>query len=564
MKIKDRKKIEVEQGNEEWLNIRKSWVGGASEAPAALGVSKYKSRSKLIEERLGFGEEITDFQKKKFQEGHGSEEKARKVLEIERMEDFPPAIFKVEVEGLILGASLDGLSEDGTTIFEHKLYNKDLAANLKRGLIDPHYSIQLDQQLLCSGAEEVLFITSDGTDQLREIFTYKTTHEKLRALVDGWKQFEEDKKNYKFEPKTEKVEPTETDQFPVVDYHIHGTDILNNLDQYKPAIEEVSRRIFELIEKEYKTDLDFANLDHYAKAGEKERKALKSHLEEVKRVFEAYAKFESSIKDCDSIIQKFTSTAKKCVKEEKEEIKNSIGLDFCDEIDKYCEALNDNISFYVEPQPYDLASAGKGKKTIDSYKSALSDEVARIKIDIKKQFELIKIFDSYINEKSDHLFLFSDREYLIDENISDFDNFKSIVNQRIEDHKKREAEKIEQNRRIKEMEAQAILSEVEDARVGLKPMNVKIENKKDFKNELMQTILSKGEFNLDYKEEVVVSEKENTDLINKFLLEKIDWIIVQLSNTTDEEPEDEKEAVAFNEADEILIKYLEEFKDSYR
>jgi putative phage-type endonuclease len=502
MEIKNRKKIEVEQGSGEWLEIRKSWVGGASEAPAALGVSKYKSRQDFIEERLGFGKEITDFQKSLFNKGHESEEKARSVLEIERMEDFAPAIFQVEIEGIVFGASLDGLSEDGKTIFEHKLYNKDLAANLKRGLIDPHYSTQLDQQLLCSGAEEVLFITSDGTDQLREIFTYKTTDEKLRALVDGWKQFEEDKKNYKIEPKAEKVEPTKTDQFPIVDFEVDGVSIISNIDEYKPAIEEISKHVFELINKEDKTDLDFSNLDHYAKAGEKERKALKSHLEEVKRVFEAYAKFESNIKDCDSIIQKFSAAAKKTSKEAKEEIKNSIALSFNKDLIDYSKVLNEEISFEIETVSYNLKEFGKGKKTIESYKSVLSDEVARIKVGIKKHFELIKIFDSYISEKSDYLFLFSDREILIDENLSNFEKFKSIVNQRIEDHKKRETEKVEQAKRDEE---ERLKREAEELELFRKASSATIHQN----NNKEEVVFSEMEIATS-----AVSKKENTEIQN--------------------------------------------------
>jgi putative phage-type endonuclease len=539
MKIKNRKKIEVDQGSEECKKIRKSWTGGASEAPAALGVSKYKSRQEFIEERLGFGKKVTEFQKSLFQKGHESEEKARNVLEIERMEDFAPAIFQLEIEGLVLGASLDGLSEDGKTIFEHKLYNKDLAANLKRGLIDPHYATQLDQQLLCSGAEEVLFITSDGTDQLREIFTYKTTPEKLRDLVDGWKQFEEDKKNYKFEPKIEKVEPTKTDQFPVIEYEIEGASIYGNFEQYKPAIEEISKHVFELIEKEDKTDLDFANLDHYAKAGEKERKALKSHLEEVKRVFEAYAKFEASINDCDSIIQKFSAAAKKSSKEAKEQIKDNIIVNANLEVRKYFRESVAKLSFTPTNQNYDLSQSGKGKKTIESFKESVSNDVAKIKIDIKQRVSLIQIFDSYRREKSDYGFLFSDIQQLVDEHLNDFEQFKSIVNQRIEDHKKREDEKIEQAKKEEEEKLRRASQAVSD--------------------KIKKVVVSEME-----SANIVVTKKEITDLINKFLIEKIDWMIVQLNNTTDEEPEDEKEAIAFNEADEILIKYLEEFKYSYR
>jgi hypothetical protein len=546
MEIKNRKKIEVDQGSSEWLNIRKSWVGGASEAPAMMGKSKHFTRTQLIEDRLGIKKEFTDFILQVMEKGHVDEENARNVLEISLMEDFPPEVWQAEINGMILGASLDGGCKSLNQGFEHKSKNKDLMHNMKRNLLDEHYTIQLDQAILVSPYDEFRFICSDGTDENKEELIYTSTPEKLEALVAGWEQFIVDRDNFVFEPKAEKVEPTTTDQFPIVDYHIHGTEILTNFDQYKPAIEEISKHVFELIEKEDKTDLDFSNLDHYAKAGEKERKALKSNLEEVKMVFEAYAKFEANIKDCDSIIQKFSAAAKKSSKEAKEEIKNKIISNAALEIEKYYKESIKKISFTPSNTEYDFSQIGKGKKTIDSFKEAVNNDVARIKIDIKQKVDLIKIFDSYIREKSECSFLFPDIQQLVDQELGDFDHFKHRVNERIEDHKKREAEKIEQAKRDEEEKLKREAEELESFRKASSATIQQNNNKEE-------VVVSEMESTTP-----VVPKKENTDLghyvysiVESMYLNYIDFA----PNHRSSEAEQEAWEIVCNELDKIQEKY---------
>ena len=148
------KKLNLEQGSDAWLEARFKYFC-ASEAPAMMGESKFMSRNQLLMKKKGFAEKSDKNKDFIFAAGHESEKKARELLEIELLESFDPCVCVESVSGVDLLASLDGLSDDGKTIFEHKLINKTLAQNTENGLIEPHYYWQLEHQLLVTGADFV-------------------------------------------------------------------------------------------------------------------------------------------------------------------------------------------------------------------------------------------------------------------------------------------------------------------------------------------------------------------------------------------------------------------------
>jgi len=76
----------------------------------------------------------------------------------------------------------------GETLFEHKLWNESLVAQVRAKELAPHYYWQLEQQLLVSGAECVIVVCSDGTDENFVSMEYRPAAQ----LVEGWKQFEAD------------------------------------------------------------------------------------------------------------------------------------------------------------------------------------------------------------------------------------------------------------------------------------------------------------------------------------------------------------------------------------
>ncbi|MBD3756486.1 MAG: hypothetical protein IE937_12925, partial [Gammaproteobacteria bacterium] len=97
------------------------------------------------------------------------------------------------------------LTLDQTIIWEHKLWNESLAEKVRTGRIEEHYLWQIAQQLLVSGAEKCLFMTSDGSESNmawlwierasieNDLFLGSAWEERL---IEGWKRFAADLESY--------------------------------------------------------------------------------------------------------------------------------------------------------------------------------------------------------------------------------------------------------------------------------------------------------------------------------------------------------------------------------
>ena len=86
------KVLNLVQGSDEWLEARLNYLC-ASEAPAMMGVSKFMTREALLDLKKGWmNNPNSSFKEKLFAKGHEHEEMARKVIELEYCEDFPPMV----------------------------------------------------------------------------------------------------------------------------------------------------------------------------------------------------------------------------------------------------------------------------------------------------------------------------------------------------------------------------------------------------------------------------------------------------------------------------------------
>ena len=182
----------VAQGSAEWHALRAQHFT-ASEAPAMMGASKYQTRTELLTmKKTGIAPDVTQSQQYIFDKGHATEAAARPLVEVQIGEELYPVVGTL---GNLL-ASMDGMTMLGETLFEHKLWNESLVAQVKAGELDPHYYWQLEQQLLVSGAERVIFVCSDGTAENFVSMEYRPVASRAAQLVEGWKQFEADLGNF--------------------------------------------------------------------------------------------------------------------------------------------------------------------------------------------------------------------------------------------------------------------------------------------------------------------------------------------------------------------------------
>uniref|UniRef100_UPI0035C6A2D0 YqaJ viral recombinase family protein n=3 Tax=Bacteria TaxID=2 RepID=UPI0035C6A2D0 len=446
----------IEQGTDAWLKLREEHLT-ASDASAMMGASKYKSRTQLMKEKkFGVKEKITPAKQALFDKGHAAEDAARDLLEVDMLESFAPVVGGIEIDGLKLLASLDGLSEDQQMVFEHKLWNETLAENVRNNVLEDTHYWQLEHQLLVSGAENALFMTSDGTADKREYMHYISIPERREQLIAGWKQFNKDLESFEMEAKKEVVVAEKT-SLPAISYSVTGTEISTNIGV---CLEQIKTMASEEMSKVLETDQDFADKDQLNKDVKKARAGLKDMIAKVRGEFVSYSQFEEIAQEMDGVLQQMQSHGEKQVKQAKEAKKQAIWTEADNNLRQHiaeCDAklkpmLLAGIMGAFTPN---WAGAMKNKRTIESLENAVSEELAKWKVEINQVMDRVVPNLQYLRDHAaDYKFLFSDAQQLVNQ---DAEPFQAIIKSRIADHKQAEEERLEAERqRIqKEEEAKA-------------------------------------------------------------------------------------------------------------
>ena len=431
----------VQQGTPEWHALRTNYFT-ASEAPAMMGASKYQTRNDLLVlKKTGIVEEVTPQQQAIFDRGHATEELARPLVEEMLGEELYPI---VGTSGNLL-ASMDGATMLGDTLFEHKLWNQKVVAMIRAGELDPHYYWQLEQQLLVSGAERVIFVCSDGTRDNFEHLEYRPVAGRREQLVAGWAQFEEDLGA--FEVKEAKVEVigAAPDQLPALRIEVTGMVTASNLDAFKSH----ALQVFSGINTELKTDQDFADAEKTVKwCGDVEDrlKAAKEHALSQTESIDALFK---AIDDIAAEARRKRLELDKLVKSRKETIRTEIVMDAAKALQAHIDQIDATLSGRIRmPKVHaNFAEAIKGKRTIDSLNEAADAELARAKTEASRIGDLIRLNLTSLNElAANHKFLFSDAQDLV---LKDNDALVALVKVRINEH-----EEAEQKKRDAELQRQ--------------------------------------------------------------------------------------------------------------
>jgi putative phage-type endonuclease len=436
------------QGSKSWLKLREEHFN-ASEAPSVFGESKYKSRTVLLNEKKGVKEKVSDHLQKLFDKGHETEDKARDLLEFETAETFEPIVATLEVEGLPLLASLDGISEDHKTIFEHKLWNETLAENVRNNVLEPTYYWQLEQQLLVAGAERALFVVSDGTGVKREMMYYTSKPERRTKLIAGWHEFKKDLEAHEVKAKQEVVVAAEQKSFPLIKCNVEGSTVISNLGEFIPTIKAaIDERLSVVLE----TDQDFADTEAFVKNLKVARSTLKEKQTEVTNAFESYSAFVGDVQTTDTILQKAESALSNAVKANKINKKVSIGNKAQAELNKHLAELSETINkVQITQVVVDFDAAMKGKRSFEKMEEAVNSELAKAKIEANEIAQVIrKNLDSLTELAKDHKFLFSDHAMLL---LKDNDDLVNLIKARITEHEEAEAERKRQEQERIEREA---------------------------------------------------------------------------------------------------------------
>src|SRR3990167_1526662 len=152
------KTIQIKQNTEEWRLWRTEGLGG-SEAPIILGMSPYKTREKLLDEKV---RRLTAFEvTSAMQRGHNLEPKARDKYQRESLLIFPATTMEHE-EYPYIKASLDGFNEENNVALEIKCPNRYDHLTAKAGFIPDKYKAQCQHLLMVSGANSLHYVSFDG------------------------------------------------------------------------------------------------------------------------------------------------------------------------------------------------------------------------------------------------------------------------------------------------------------------------------------------------------------------------------------------------------------------
>ncbi len=181
------RKVEFEQGSEEWLTWRKGLLT-ATDAPMLMGASPYVTPYKGWQRKTG---QIPEQQETEpMRRGKRDEPIAREWFIQELGIEMEPCCIESETYNF-LGASLDGLSKCGKYLLEIKSNGDQYHFGLKDGVPDFHM-MQMQHQLLCTDntADMCFYLSYNKGDKiLKEVYPdRKWVEDYLEKAREFWKK----------------------------------------------------------------------------------------------------------------------------------------------------------------------------------------------------------------------------------------------------------------------------------------------------------------------------------------------------------------------------------------
>ncbi len=371
------------QGSPEWHQHRATHFN-ASDAPAMMGCSPYQTRTELLARmKTGITAEVDAATQRRFDDGHRFEALARPLAEKIIGDDLYP----VTGSRGELSASFDGLTLDGATAFEHKTLNDELRACVITGhdgaCLPLHYRVQMEQQMLVSGAERVLFMASkwagDNVELIEERHCWYYSDAELRAkIVAGWEQFAKDLAAYVPEAKAAPVVAAPVETLPAVSVKVDGAlAIVSNLPDFGAAL----RTFIERIPAQPSTDQEFADTEAACKALKRAEEALEAAESNALAQLADVDTMRRLVADFKALARTTRLQREKLVTQRKEAIKSEIVAGGVAALAKHIRELNAAMpANYMPSVPADFGGAIKGLRTVDSIRNAVDTELARAKI----------------------------------------------------------------------------------------------------------------------------------------------------------------------------------------
>jgi putative phage-type endonuclease len=425
------------QGSPEWLAHRRKFRN-ASDAPAMLGLSKYKTRNELLHEyHTGMAKSVDNSTQKRFDDGHRFEALARPIAEEIIGEELYPVVGTND----LYGASFDGLTLSQKVNWENKSLNDEIRAANTIDDLDEMYLVQMEQQhMVCEEAEKTLFTGTKFDDhgnllEKKELW-YTPDAERRQRIADGWAQFEIDLANYVPVEVIEAPKPQAIMALPSLAIQIKGEVTLSNLPEFK----EAATAFIENIKTELVTDEDFSNGDAMAKFC----KDAEDNIDLTKAAAIAQtSSIDELMRTLDFIKGQLRTKRlelEKAVKSQKEQIRTNAIIKGKSDYSEHLATAEKEISpIRLQVPAPDFAAAISGVKTIKSLHSKIGDALANAKIVVDAAARDIRAKQAWLKENADGFqFLFNDIQTIIHKPM---DDLQILAKSRIAEHKTLEAEK---------------------------------------------------------------------------------------------------------------------------
>lgn len=447
--------VSLLQGSAEWHAHRAKHFN-ASDAPAMMGCSSYKTRSELVKElATGLTGEVDAVTQRRFDDGHRFEALARPLAEEIIGEDLSPC---VGVKGKY-SASFDGLTFMHDVSSEHKTLNKALREAMFEGCtgadLPLQYRVQMEHQMMVSGSERSLFMASEWTGDgqlVEERHCWYEPDAELRAqIIAGWEQLEKDVAAY--DPAAERPAPAAAapvESLPAVVVQVNGAlTVGGNLDAFGDALRQFIARI----PAKPATDQEFADAEAATKALKKAEEALATAEDGALAQISDVELMRRTVADLKNLARTTRLATEKLVAAEKEARRTEIVTGAQAQLDQHVQALNQRLGTNWLPRiAGGFAETIKGLKSLDSMRDKVAVALTNAKHEANQQACRLEANRQHlVQDDGDWIALFADFSTVGTKAAEDFQALAAL---RIGNHKQAEAARLEKEReRIRAEEA---------------------------------------------------------------------------------------------------------------
>ena len=456
--------LNVKQGTTAWLEARAKCLT-ASEAPAMMGVSSYKTRAALIREKAtGYIPEPDAATLGRFAAGHEAEANARPIIETIIGAELYPVV-ATDDTGKYLASSDGVASHDGAITFlpegfEHKLWNDKLAEEVRAGNVPESHAWQLDHQAMVFGFKRIIFVVSDGTADNMAYCWYYPTKERIERLKAGWNQFEIDVANYRPEDSEAKPTGKAPETLPALFIEVTGAVTASNLADFK----QHALAVFSGIKTKLETDDDFADAEKTVKWC----KEVEERLDAAKQnALGQTASIDELFRAIDAIkdeARRVRLDLDKKVKLEKESRKAEIVRSYVADFAAHCNELKKRVGTDFHAL-FAYGEEIKGLKSLSSLRDKMSGCLANAKVEANATADRI---DRNRKAMGDNAHLFPDFSTVCHKADDDFVALVSLRVSQEQQRKQQEAERIAAAEAAKAISNQAkpepVSAPVSDAR----------------------------------------------------------------------------------------------------